>query len=162
MMMEETRDDLYDLMDLLNKIFSMGVFRDQDRLNGVRDGIMAGMEGSKKSELEKEVSKDDGHIVRSIGYILYKMRKIRRKEAMADFLKTIDIKPYPQKVSLQDMRGRALEELMLRSGLVLDVEEEGKKPKRKTSKKSSSDTNKKDFMDMWLDFYQKSKEKGNG
>ena len=65
----------------------------------------------------------------------------------------LDIKPYDKKLSLDDMRGRAIVELIER-GLSKNDE---KTLKTNSKNKSSAKTDKKDFMDMWLDFYKQNK-----
>ena len=46
-MKDETKNDIYDLLDLLNKLYSFSFLSDKDRLNEVRNEIMSTM---KKSE----------------------------------------------------------------------------------------------------------------
>ena len=40
-MKDETKNDIYDLLDLLNKLYSLSFLSDKDRLNEVRNEIMS-------------------------------------------------------------------------------------------------------------------------
>ena len=153
-MKDETKNDIYDLLDLLNKLYSLSFLSDKDRLNEVRNEIMSTMTKS-NNLMEQNVSEADESLysMENIVNILDAMKKIRRKDKMIDFLMELDIKPYDKKLSLDDMRGRAIVELIER-GLSRNDE---KTLKTNSKNKSSAKTDKKDFMDMWLDFYKQNK-----
>ena len=150
-MKDETKNDIYDLLDLLNKLYSLSFLSDKDRLNEVRNEIMSTMTKSNNLMEQKASESDDS--MENIVNILDAMKKIRRKDKMMDFLMELDIKPYDKKLSLDDMRGRAIVELIER-GLSRNDE---KALKTNSKNKSSAKTDKKDFMDMWLDFYKQNK-----
>ena len=154
-MNEETKNDIYDLLDLLNKLYSLQFLSDKDRLNDVRNEIMATMSGRISKGFTEEKSEANSlYSMDNIINLLQEMKKIRRKDKLIDFLVEIDIKPYDKKLSLGDMRARAIVELIER-GIKNNEEEDINIKKKPKVKKKEKD--KKDFMDMWLDFYKQNK-----
>ena len=57
-MKDETKNDIYDLLDLLNKLYSLSFLSDKDRLNEVRNEIMSTMTKS-NNLMEQKASESD-------------------------------------------------------------------------------------------------------
>ena len=156
-MREETKNDIYDLLDLLNKLYSLSFVSDKERLNEVRSEIMSTMSSKSKETAGDNSNNNELYSMDNITKLLCEMKRIRRKDKMVDFLIAIDIKPYDKKLSLEDMRARAIVELIERGMQASNpnATNEGADSDKKAAKKP--DKGKKDFMDRWLDFYKQNK-----
>jgi hypothetical protein len=79
-MKDETKNDIYDLLDLLNKLYSLSFLSDKDRLNEVRNEIMSTMTKS-NNLMEQKVSESDESLysMENIVNILDAMKKIQKK-----------------------------------------------------------------------------------
>ncbi len=154
-MRDETKNDIYDLLDLLNKLYSLSFLSDKERLNEVRNEIMTTMTKPAGISVDTTNTKDNSlYSMDNIVNLLKAMKKIRRKDKMLEFLVELDIKPYDKKLSLDDMRGRAIVELIERG---LNKESQAQENTKSSKSKASDKSGKKDFMDMWLDFYKQNK-----
>ena len=154
-MRDETKNDIYDLLDLLNKLYSLSFLSDKERLNEVRNEIMTTMTKPAAISVDTTNTKDNSlYSMDNIVNLLKAMKKIRRKDKMLEFLVELDIKPYDKKLSLDDMRGRAIVELIERG---LNKESQAQENTKSSKSKASDKSGKKDFMDMWLDFYKQNK-----
>lgn len=146
-MTENVKNDLYDVMDLLNRIHALSFLQDKERLNELRSQMLRVMQPSSNVKADEESMYTMYHMQQLVS----EMNGMRRKAALIDFAKAMDIR-LNEKDTLEVMRGAVVLELVRRSS------QKEAALGQEAGKKKKGTTNKKDFMDRWIDFYKKNRE----
>lgn len=146
-MTENVKNDLYDVMDLLNRIHALSFLQDKERLNELRSQMLRVMQPSSNVKTDEESMYTMYHMQQLVS----EMNGMRRKAALIDFAKAMDIR-LNEKDTLEVMRGAVVLELVRRSS------QKEAALGQEAGKKKKGTTNKKDFMDRWIDFYKKNRE----
>lgn len=154
------KNDLYDMMDLLNKLYALSFLKDKDRFNEVQKIMMSTLENDRETKLSTSeyssspAPENNLYSMEGLYRLIEDMSKKRKKAQLAVFAAEMDIKIDEKKHTLDAMRGIILLELIKRNMTSAQNSSSAKKGKSK-----KADPSKKDFMDMWIDFYKKNRER---
>lgn len=155
-MNQQTKNDIYDTMDLLDKLYALPFLKDKDRFNEIQNMIMSVLEKSRESEQEGVTLSGENDLcsIEGLYGLVEMMEKKRKKEQLSAFAREMDIEVDEKKYTLAAMRGLILLELIKKNGGSASGAHS-----MKMSKSKKNDQSKKDFMDMWIDFYKKNRER---
>lgn len=153
----KVKNDIYDMMDLLDKLYALPFLKDKERFNEMQDAMIRLTKDQKTAPSEvAAAAPEDDITIEVLRGLLEKMKKFRKKAQLTEFAEEIGIKIDAKyaKYTMDAMRGLILLELLKNS-----LPASSPKGKAKSGGQKKSEEEKKDFMDRWLDFYKKNRER---
>lgn len=167
---EKMKNDIYDMMDLLNKLYALDFLKDKERFNQMQDAMIKLTREQKSAPpeavplpSETSLSGEEGLTIGYLEELIEKMSKMRKKADLTEFAAENEVKADP-KYTMDAIRGLILLELIrkhktLSAPAPPEKSSKSKNTKTKTKEKPEEKSEKKDFMDRWIDFYKKSGER---
>lgn len=166
---EKMKNDIYDMMDLLNKLYALDFLKDKERFNQMQDAMIKLTREQKSAPpeavplpSETSLSGEEGLTIGYLEELMEKMKEMNKTELM-EFAEEKKVKVNAN-YTMDAMRGLILLEAVrkhktLSAPVPPEKSSKSKNTKTKTKEKPEEKSEKKDFMDRWIDFYKKSGER---
>lgn len=167
---EKMKNDIYDMMDLLNKLYALDFLKDKERFNQMQDAMIKLTREQKSAPpeavplpSETSLSGEEGLTIGYLEELIEKMSSMKKKEPLAQLAEDLGIQ-VDTGPKIAAIRGLILLELIrkhktLSAPAPPEKSSKSKNTKTKTKEKPEEKSEKKDFMDRWIDFYKKSGER---